>query len=194
MQSAAASADEGVSVVVRRRVDPDRIEAFESWLAGIIEVASGFEGHQGAQVLRPPDPARQDYVLLFRFASPAQLAAWQSSETAHSWLERGKAFTCGEVQIQTLTGLEFWFKAPPGTAKRPPAKHKMVVATVLGLYPLILFLVPVLAQLFAELPRPLAVLFSTLCMVLLMTYAVMPCVIRLLARWLYSSTTHTLKT
>ena len=161
------------------------IEAYEEWLAGVIEAAKTFEGHQGAQVLRPPDPATQDYVLLFRYATPEQLAAWQESETARDWLKRGEAFTVGDVQIQTITGLEFWFQVPAGTSHRPPAKHKMVVATVIGLYPLILFLIPILAKVLQVFPRPLAVLVSTLCNVLLMTYVVMPLVIRGLSRWLF---------
>ncbi|MEM1415278.1 MAG: antibiotic biosynthesis monooxygenase [Myxococcota bacterium] len=176
---------EGVSVVVRRRVDPARTEDFEAWLAGVIDVASGFEGHQGAQVLRPGDAATQDYVLLFRFATPAQLKAWETSEDARTWLKKAEPFT-RDLHIERLTGLEFWFRAPGGGGRRPPARIKMAVATVVGLYPLILFVAPLLAGVLAPLPRPLAVLGSTFVMVLLMTYAVMPVVTRALARWLFA--------
>lgn len=172
-------------MVVRRRIHPELKEPFEEWLTGIIEAASAFEGHLGAQVLRPPDPSNQDYVLLFRYATPAQLAAWQESETARDWLERGKAFTRGEAQVQTITGLEFWFQVPRGSGHPPPAKHKMVVATVIGLYPLILFLVPIFAHNLQALPRPVSVLVTTICMVMLMTYVVMPLVTRALSRWLF---------
>lgn len=177
--------EDSVSVVVRRRIHPELQAEFEKWLAGVIEAASAFEGHQGAQVLRPSDPADQDYVLLFRYEKPEQLAAWRESETAREWLERGEAFTRGHAQIQQITGLEFWFHLPTESVQRPPPKHKMVVATVLGLYPLILFLVPVFANALQRLPRPLSVLITTLCMVLLMTYAVMPLVTRALSRWLF---------
>lgn len=177
--------DDGVSVVVRRRIHPELQAPFEEWLTGIIDAASAFEGHQGAQVLRPPDPVDQDYVLLFRFATPQQLAAWQTSETAREWLERGLAFTKGEVQIQTLTGLEFWFHLPENAAHRPPARYKMVVATVIGLYPLILFVAPLFSENLQFLPRPLNVFVTVFCMVLLMTYMVMPLVTRALARWLF---------
>lgn len=177
--------DDTVSVVVRRRIHPELQAPFEAWLTGIIDAASNFEGHQGAQVLRPPDPANQDYVVLFRYATPAQLAAWQASKTARDWLERGKAFTKGEAQIQRVTGLEFWFRVPAGAARRPPPRYKMVVATVVGLYPLILFIAPLFGQNLQFLPRPLNVLITTFCMVLLMTYAVMPLVTRGLSRWLF---------
>ena len=177
--------DESVSVVVRRRVDPERIAAFEEWLSGVVAAAAGFEGHQGAQVLRPPDPATQDYVLLFRYATPSQLAAWQESKTARDWLKKGEAFTVGAAHVEKITGLEFWFQVSAGAAKSPPARRKMVVATVVGLYPLILFVAPLLADLLGALPRWIAVLLSTVSMVLLMTYAVMPVVTRVLSRWLF---------
>lgn len=179
------SEDAGVSVVVRRRIDPGRAQDFETWLAGVIEVASSFEGHQGAQVLRPENPATQDYVLLFRFATPVQLRAWKTSDTAGTWLKKAEAFT-RDLHIQKLTGLEFWFRVPGAAiGRRPPPRPKMVVATVVGLYPLILFVAPVLAGALGPLPRPLAVLVSTFIMVLLMTYAVMPMVTRALSRWLF---------
>ena len=177
--------EDSVSVVVRRRIRPELQDAFEEWLAGIIQAASTFNGHQGAQVLRPPDPANQDYVLLFRYATPQQLAAWRASDIARDWLKRGEVFTVGEAQIEQITGLEFWFQVPAGAATRPPAKHKMVVATVIGLYPLILFVAPAFTFALQLLPRPLSVLLTTFCMVLLMTYAVMPLVTRALSRWLF---------
>jgi antibiotic biosynthesis monooxygenase (ABM) superfamily enzyme len=124
------------------------------------------------------------YVLLFRYETPEQLAAWQSSETARDWLERGMAFTVGEVQIQKLTGLEFWFQRATEAAHGPPAR-KMVIATVAGLYPLILFVAPQLAKLFGPLPGALATLSSVTVLVLMMTYAVMRLVTRALSPWLF---------
>ncbi|MEO0321484.1 MAG: antibiotic biosynthesis monooxygenase, partial [Myxococcota bacterium] len=155
---------EGVWVGGGGRVDPARTQEFEAWLAGVVDVASTFEGHQGAQVLRPGEPATQDYVLLFRFATPEQLQAWETSEVARTWLKNAEPFT-RDLHIERLTGLEFWFQTR-GPAKRPPARIKMAVATVVGLYPLILFVAPVLARVLAPLPRTLAVLGSTFIMVL----------------------------
>jgi len=176
--------DDGVSVVVRRRVHPARLDDFERWLPGIISAAKQFEGHQGAQLLRPPDPANQDFVLLFRYRTAAQLAAWQESDIARDWLKRGEDFTVGDVHIEKVTGLEFWFDAPGRPGAGRPSRPKMMIATVVGLYPLILLVAPQLTDLFGALPQPLAVLASTVCMVALMTYVVMPIVTRTLSRWL----------
>ena len=80
--------------------------------------------------------------------------------------------------------------SPAGAARapragRPPPRHKMVVATVVGLYPLILFVAPRLARLFEPLPSALATLSSVTILVLMMTYVVMPLVMRGMSRWLF---------
>ena len=123
--------DDGVSVVVRRRVRPDRIDDFERWLTGIIDASTQFDGHQGAQILRPPDPANQDFVLLFRYRTRAQLDAWQTSEVAREWLALAEDFTVGQVQIERVTGLEFWFNVPGVSAGSAPSRLKMATATVI---------------------------------------------------------------
>ncbi|NEQ43092.1 MAG: hypothetical protein F6K00_05835 [Leptolyngbya sp. SIOISBB] len=98
---------------MRRRIHPELVEAYEEWLAGVIEAAEAFEGHQGAQVLRPPNPATQDYVLLFRYATPEQLAAWQESATARDWLKRGEAFTGATCKSRRSPDSSSGFRSRP---------------------------------------------------------------------------------
>lgn len=181
-----APGDRSVSVVVRRRIRPELQDEFETWLEGITHAASAFEGHQGAQVLRPPDASTQDYVILFRYQTPAQLDAWQASEQRAEWIEKGHRFTLGQAHVEHLTGLEFWFHAPSWATTKPPPRHKMAVATVVGLYPLVLLVAPRVSALLPVSSHALNVLITTSTMVLLMTYAVMPTVTRILARWLFS--------
>lgn len=179
-------ADEQISVVVRRRIHPELQHEFEEWLAGIIESATRFEGHQGTQVLRPPDPAEQDYVILLRFDTREQLDAWRDSEIGRSWLKRGEAFTRGSAHIEHITGLEFWFRIPAHAASSPPPKYKMATATVVGLYPLILFVAPHFSNALDFLAHPLNVFVTVVCMVIFMTYLIMPVVTRSMARWLFA--------
>ncbi len=175
-----------VTVVVRRRVPRERAEAFEAWLRGVIAAASQFEGHLGASVARPVDPSRQDWVTIFRFDSIEHLAAWERSEIRAEWLAKAAPLTEGEATMEKVTGLEFWFSLPHHAASKPPPRHKMALATVVGLYPLILFVAPNLGSLLTEWPRPLATLASTAMMVALMTWLVMPLVTRALSFWLFA--------
>ena len=179
------SPDEAVTVVVRRRVRADMVDSFEEWLRGITKAAAGFEGHAGALVLRPEDPAYEDYVIVFRYATVEQLARWERSEERAAWLARADAFTIGTPRVDRLTGLEYWFQLPGHAAHKPPPRYKMAAVTVLAIYPLVLVVVPLLAGWFARFPRPLAILLTSMILVALMTWAIMPALTRLFARWLF---------
>src|SRR3712207_5970408 len=65
-----------VTVTVTRRVKPGREAAFEAWLHGVIQAATAFPGHRGANVFRPADPEHPEYVLVFQFARQADLDRW----------------------------------------------------------------------------------------------------------------------
>lgn len=179
------SADDAITVVVRRRVRRERVSDFEGWLRGIIGAATAFEGHAGALVIRPDDPANQDYVIVFRFAKAEQLARWEESEERAAWLARVEPLTVGAPQIERVTGLEYWFQLPDHAARRPPPRYKMAAVTLLAIYPMVLVLVPLLAAWLAPLPRALATLLTAMTLVALMTWAVMPALTRLFARWLF---------
>lgn len=183
--SSPSSDSEGpVTVIVNRRVKPGTEQWFEEWLHGIIAESMRFPGHLGVNVIRPPNAATGDYVLIFRFDTYAHLRAWEESPIRAEWATRAEQFTVGKLHIRRVTGLEHWFDAPGQTA--PPPRHKMVLVTVLGIYPLLILLVPTLRSLLHGLPELIAALVSALILVCLMTYVVMPLLTRLLAPWLFS--------
>ena len=64
----------------------------------------------------------------------------------------------------------------------------MSVVTLAGLFPLVLFLAPALLRLLAGLPRALAVLLTVAALVALMTWVVMPALVRLARPWLFPPT------
>jgi antibiotic biosynthesis monooxygenase (ABM) superfamily enzyme len=63
----------------------------------------------------------------------------------------------------------------------------MVIVTVFALYPLINLVVPLLQWLLEDTHPLIRTLVSVTIMVLLMTYLVMPVMIRLLSKWLYGT-------
>ena len=179
---------EPITVIVRRTIRPDATEAFEQWLRGVIEVASGFEGFGGVEVIRPAPGQGQDWVLVFRFDSQEQLDAWNASTERAEWLAKVEPMTVSS-SVQTVTGLEFWFTLPGEAATQPPPRWKMATVTVVGLYPLVLWVAPQLNKLFGFLPAPLTVLATVAVMVGLMTWAVMPTLVRVFRPWLFGSPT-----
>jgi hypothetical protein len=179
----APSTEGPVTVIVNRRVKPGTEARFEEWLHGVIAEAMRFPGHLGVNVIRPSSAATGDYVLIFRFDTYEHLQAWEESPIRAEWVKRAEEFTVGAARIQRVTGLEFWFNAPGQGG--PPPRHKMALVTVLGIYPLLIVVVPTLRSLLQGLPEPVAALLSAIIMVSLMTYAVMPVLTRLLRPWLF---------
>ena len=176
--------DDTVTVIVKRKVRPEHQLQFEQWSHGVIEEAARFDGHLGATLLTP-DVTGGENLLLFRFDSPQHLAAWNRSPVKEEWLARISDITVGEIASKQIAGLEFWFRAPgipPGAA---PARYKMAIVTMIGIYPLSLALTTLLGRWLAPFPIYARGLVITVAMVGLMTYPVMPLLTRWFRRWLF---------
>lgn len=170
-----------MTLAVARRPVPGSEPAFESWVHGIVEAASTFPGHQGASILRPA-PSRPEYLILLRFASVADLQRWQRSESCARWVARGEELTAGPAQVRELHGLEAWFDA--GASQGPP-RWKMAILTFVALYPALVFATLALAPVIGTWPTPLRLLATSLILVPLMTWVLMPVASRLARSWLH---------
>lgn len=174
-----------VTVCVSVKVKQGRERGFETWVEGVGRAASQFAGHQGLNILRPPGSTAPDYVYIFRFDTYAHLKVWEDSKVRRDWVERLAALTEGEAKKQVITGLEYWFTLPNAPATPPPPCYKMVIVTLLAIYPLSTVLPPVLSPFLGFLPMLVRGLIISALLVLLMTYIVMPLLTRLFARWLF---------
>src|SRR5512140_2957555 len=96
--------DRAITIVVRRRVPPERQQEFEAWAAEIIGAAATFPGHEGATLLPPALTGADDNLLIFRFDSAEHLAAWDMSDVKRQWLHRIADATI-DVREQRATGL-----------------------------------------------------------------------------------------
>jgi antibiotic biosynthesis monooxygenase (ABM) superfamily enzyme len=185
MQRATATDTGPVTVCVRQRVKPGREQDFEAWLVGVGHAAAQFEGHQGLNVLRPSGSASPEYVYIFRLDSYAHLQRWETSAECRSWVQRLGELTEGKGAKQVLTGLEYWFTLPATSGLPPPPRHKMVLITLLAIYPLSTLLTTMFSPILVRLPPLPRGLIVSAVLVLLMTYVVMPRLTWLFARWLY---------
>jgi antibiotic biosynthesis monooxygenase (ABM) superfamily enzyme len=174
-----------VTIVVSRRIKPNREADYEAWAAGVCAVATQFAGHQGVTILRPSGRARPEYVLIFRFDTYAHLKAWEDSTVRAEWLERVADMTVDQPSVRKLTGLEYWFTLPDQPGVPPPPRHKMAMVTLLAVFPLSTAITLALREWLEGLHFLLRGLTMSVLLVLLMTYLVMPFLTRLLARWLF---------
>lgn len=175
-----------VTVLVSRVVKPGCEPAFAEWAEGISREAVRFPGHRGVNVIRTGAAEGRQFVLLFSFARPEDLQAWERSETRRHWLQRVDDLVEGPAHVQALTGLETWFSIPGEPRARPPARYKMAVVTELAIFPLLALLSVSVTPLLATTPLLLRLFVTSAVMVLAMTYLVMPAMARLFRRWLYT--------
>jgi len=178
--SAAAPEGGPVTVIVTWRIRHGREGEFEAWRQEISAAALGFPGHLGIDVIRP---AEGEYVVIFRFDSYQHLRLWQDSQVRRELLEKAEPLRESEPSYRVKSGLEYWF-VPPAGPKAPP-DWKMAAVTALGVWPVSMLVPWTLNPLITPLAPPLQALVVAVCIVILLTWVVMPVLVRLLGRWLY---------
>jgi uncharacterized protein len=172
---------EPVTVTVARRVAPGREADFAAWCDAVTAAASAHPGHLGAGVLRP-GRVGEPWHLVFRFASPDDLRAWEASAERRRLLDAGEHLVRSTARHR-VTGLETWFALPGRTAPAPP-RWKMFAVSACAVYALQLLLNAAVEP--VGLPLPLRVLVVAVAVTALMTWLVMPRVAHLLQDWLYA--------
>ena len=169
-------------MTIARSVAPGREGEFEDWSATLTGAASRWPGFLGAGLLRPGHVGEPWHVV-FRFASAADLAAWDSSP------ERAEILAAGEplvhaTDVHRVSGLETWFTLPGRTAPAPP-RWKMFLTALLATYALQLVVNVGAHALAGSWPLPLRLALYVTVVTAAMTWLVMPWLAGLLARWLY---------
>jgi antibiotic biosynthesis monooxygenase (ABM) superfamily enzyme len=176
--------DRGVqpaTVVFTWDVTPGREAEFESWAHGVNETATTFPGHLGVTWLRA-EGSRQRYYTILNFVDEDRLNAWMNSQERDEWRRRLDG-TAKEHRHHT-TGMETWFSLP-GNAVPAPARPKMVLVTLLAVYPLSLLFQGLIAPLTRAWPLALRSLVFPIVVVPALTYALMPGLSRAFRGWLY---------
>jgi uncharacterized protein len=167
-----ALTDKSIGVVATRRVPMANVEAFETALGELKQIASKQPGQIACDVLRGAvHRGEREYFVIYRFADEALLHAWDASPERRALVGRIDALTTGRRRHE-LTGLEAWFDLPPG--QLPPPRHRMAFVTWLGIWPLVSLALWLLAPYLVMLPFTLRTGTLSALVVLAMTYVVMP--------------------
>lgn len=170
-----------LTVVVTWRIRQGCESEFEAWRREISAAALRFPGHMGINVILP-GTTRGEYVVVFRFDSYLHLRDWQESDIRRELLKKAESFRESEPSYHLESGLEYWF-APPGIPASPP-RWKMALVTVLAVWPVSMLVSWLLKPFVGNLPMALQALFMAVGIVMLLTWAVMPVLVRILKPWL----------
>ncbi|MBU1671273.1 MAG: hypothetical protein KKF41_06010 [Actinobacteria bacterium] len=174
-----------VSLAVTREIRPEAREPYERWLERLGTAARGVDPNLGMTVIKPGGEQSSQYVTILHFSSYEKLGEWERCDVRRQFLEEAKRFEEGKASFKEVTGFEYWFSLPKIAATRPPARYKMMLVTVIGLYILSVSYTYTINVWLKDLPDHLGIVIRILVLVLVMTYAVMPLLSRIFARWLY---------
>jgi len=162
-------------------------EAFERTLREMNEAAENSPGRLGVDVLKPmtgsvgPD----EWTVILRYRTEADLTAWRASRTARTTRARLDAMTVGAPQVERVDGLEAWFSLPDRRDAAPPPKWKMAIVSIMAIYPLIMLVQPLIGPFVRGFPRWLTILIEMTLMSPIMTWILLPLLMRLMKTWLY---------
>ena len=178
-------AEEGVTVVVRRRVKPGAEAEFEAAMQQFIRFALAFPGNRGIDVLRPDAGTPGQYTVVDHFADRRARQGFKSSPDYKQWMQRLRELTESEPYIEEQGGLGGWFTPPSASSPAMPARIRMAAVTFLGVLPLTAGLPPLAAWLLPSWHPQAANVLVTAAIVAALTWVVMPLLTRLFAAWLF---------
>jgi antibiotic biosynthesis monooxygenase (ABM) superfamily enzyme len=176
--------NEPVTLIISRKIIPDKQEDFEQWIDKILSAEANYVGYMGATIIRPSDPSKQEYSIILRFDSYSHLKKWEISQERKKFLDKVKKFEIKKSK-QRVTGLEYWFTLPDAKTSLPPSPYKMMIATFIGIYPLSVLINYSLGPALGSYHILIRSFIVALILVILMTYMAMPLVTLLLKKWLY---------
>ncbi|EZQ17305.1 antibiotic biosynthesis monooxygenase [Halopseudomonas sp. SMJS2] len=175
-----------VTLVVRHRVRPAQLTAYEAWLRRTIGVADQFEGHLGVNVARSRDAGLTSFTIVLRFRGPQRLQAWLESHERKQLINEALPLLVEGDQTEVTAVKDFWFI--PADSNAQPPLWKQACVTFLVILPLSLLVPLVWRPLFAGIPwlggYVASNLVITATIVVLVVYLFMPMVTGWFADWL----------
>ncbi len=168
-----------VHVAITRKVLPGKEEEFREALRRFLGESFIHGGVQGAGMITAmPGVAEGEIGILRSFADEAERDAFYASDRFKAWEAYASTMTEAPV-YRDLTGLEAWFRSPAA-----PPRWKMALLTLCGVYPTSLLLALTAARWTHNLPLLIRSFIIAGCMVGLLTWIVMPSIIKMARRWL----------
>ncbi len=173
-----------VTVVVSRRVAPGHERDYDDWVRRLVAAATEAKGNIGATMLIP-EPGRSGlHHLILRFADEKSVHQWETSYVRQKLSHEADAFS--QRSRQEATGLETWFSIPQCPELSPPPRWKMAAVTFLAVYILATIIVRLQDIFLPGMNFYLGNILTTLLLVGILTYAVMPFLSQVVFRkWLY---------
>ncbi|HSX09936.1 MAG TPA: antibiotic biosynthesis monooxygenase [Candidatus Saccharimonadales bacterium] len=175
-----------ITLIFTFTVKKGKEKEFEEWAHEITHEEQHFEGHLGNNWIKPV-PGGRDYTVIYKFIDAQHFHKWEHSDIRKKLLKKVEPLIqeYRPQRLQQVTGLETWFTLPGKVTVKPPPRWKMVIATMIGIYPIGLIYQAYLVDAILKLPLLLRPIALSLILTPILTYIIMPQLTKLLQRWLY---------
>ena len=178
------SNDAAITISITRTVKPGREAEFERALHDFVQRSFSLPGQLGVHIMRPaPGSSSREYGIVRKFSNRAALVAFRTSAEYLAWNQLAVELTEGKGRTEELCGLESWFTATGAPLLALP-RWKMAIATFLGVFPVATVLSLTLGPAIKSWHFLLSHALFNACVVILLTWVVMPLVTRVLHNWL----------
>ena len=173
-------------MVVSTRVKPGREAEYRAWQSTIDQEAARFPGFLGNEVLPPVPGLQEEWMVVVRFDSAKHLQDWLESEPRRR-LNQQAATLWDEASVESFGGgFPGWFTAGRDASGQAalPSEWKQAMTVLLVLYPTVFLLSRYLSPWLAGLPFAAALFVSNVVSVVILTWLLMPVVVRAFNFWL----------
>lgn len=177
---------EPVTLVFTVTAKNGKEKELEKWAHIMTKEAIKFEGNLGGNWIKPSGKSRE-YTVIYKFVDTKDSHKWENSAVRKRLLKKAEPLIEEHRphRLQEVTGLETWFTLPGRVTIMPPPRWKMVIATMIGIYPIGLVYQAYFVPYMKVIPLILRPIALSLLLTPVLTYLIMPRLTKLLRSWLY---------
>ncbi len=177
---ALASEQESVTAVASFRVKPGHDHLLADFHTQLVDRLTTFPGFLRSELFEPVRGVQDETVVVFSFDTRAHLDAWLESDIRREMLDGIDEYVDART-LNVVGGFGGWFGGPGAVEVK---RWKQATVVLLALYPTALFLTFLSRQFWPDVWWVLGVLIGNVFGVIILSWALMPWLTRLLAGWL----------
>ncbi|MBA3815400.1 MAG: antibiotic biosynthesis monooxygenase [Parachlamydiaceae bacterium] len=175
----------GVTEVFVTEVNPEKEDAYRQWMSKIHQAEAKFPGFRGIYVQSPSLGQGQKWMTLLQFDTKENLDNWLSSEERKKVLNESKSMISAVENHRMLSPFAGWFSSISGSSGvKAVAIWKQGMIVLLVLFPIVMLEMKFLSPFTASFNPSVAMFIGNVISVGLVTWPMVPIVIRLLDWWL----------
>lgn len=177
---------EGVTEVFVTYVTPENYEAYRKWAFEIQQIEAQFPGYQGIYIQAPDKEKGGSWITLLRFDTQKNLEGWLNSEQRKRFLKESESFVKDLQNHRIISPFAGWFAGLSKDAGTVPERWKQTMLVLLVLFPIVMLELRFLTPLTRGWNPSLATFMGNAISVSLVSWPLLPFVIRFLRWWLAS--------